>query len=1278
MKNLLYQLQERFEQDKEKMKKSFQSAIEAISSIFYNYSIKDIASLIFISNIWLPNIASPVKHQFLTAIFATLTPKHFSSKNKIKTYDDFRALLKKVNEFIPYFPSLEDFIPEPDWGDVKFHHNGRNYKIFYGNELSNVYEYLTLFQMLYMPYDDKYRQHALRSPKIELEYCLSLQENIINGISTQPESDKLDISPGNCEIPPESFWENAKLFYWKFKPERYTTNGFLDSYTINLGQYPKESLSFDVFGEKVFAGSLVDAFFIKHKSRYFPVLPRRYSAILFDKWSQIFDEYHDKVESDLDTYQIRLGAQLYKYVNSRVSASNVFPLASAITKKGKPHSVVFPTVFITKNKLVMLYLTQPTTSSTMTEEELKSLTSKFKKALKLASSQPTTLALHLDRQNVQFRHEIKKNILRPELIVLVPQVSTNIKPFSVPKFLPGRVMFLDSFLGIIDELESNEMFSDFLEYLNEIEGRTQSLLSPLDKFGSFKDTYGILIGGAIEPDYISLDPHWGTGFRYKSLSEFWKIYPCVNFFDHPRAWKVKRETPTRTRLQSRGYFGFAIHCRIDQIDIFMTAPFSRMKYQQGNLSNLMMECLEDSLSQRQSIFKSHSYFRNFNRFHVNFFPITVVANNEIFHHLHHLCNIETYWKSDIISPAHGEYTIRVVFDDNAISRAFDGAVDCSLEVDILIETIKQLDTVCHDSNLDKIIQDLEKTKSGKPRFKIFAVRKEVSFPEFVKAAEPEPYHFKKAKKRIAELAKQNNVAKGSYVLEEAKQVINILRDAVVSEINTNVLNYDFRDTIPFLLTRIDALNADYERHRHLVEHGMQHDIDYQPHEKYAEKHSDYLKNHKNYRYLIEKYVQLEPNGKKKFDKEIFQYLIALIDWLHVLYSASDNIHYGIMTAGMKIDSEYLIEVIYDDDMQLKEDMFSNEMAKLDLGLIGNPADRVSSPRPIEEYLKELDNAAVKDLGFGFISMISILHILSLWPVYLKGTEEKTSYSATFDEIQNVCLINLKDISLMEIKQTLDFLTLKRRDVIRIVGQEEPCLDLPVWEYRKRCGRYSIKPLIQIGERFYWGPYSTKRTGGVWSGMLSNAMLPVELRAPTIHKVQRAEKKLVEDALVDKCFEIMIRFTPYVKKNLKLYNLNPKGIHPSSLGDYDILSYYSEKNIMFNIECKDILPPFCLKDAKRLREKIFGIPLKSEGQFRQINKRKDYLITHAFDIAEDLKWPLDANDRPEILTIYISRRSYWWTSFPPKGIEASFVRIDMLSEFMQNIIKGEGGTGQAKR
>ena len=107
----------------------FDSSVKAISKVFSKYSIQDVVISLFASNLWLPNIASPIKHQLLLSIFATLKPEEYSNSKVITSYDDFKNFLQEIYSLLPSFEMLEDFVPEADWGNVKFYHEERIFKI---------------------------------------------------------------------------------------------------------------------------------------------------------------------------------------------------------------------------------------------------------------------------------------------------------------------------------------------------------------------------------------------------------------------------------------------------------------------------------------------------------------------------------------------------------------------------------------------------------------------------------------------------------------------------------------------------------------------------------------------------------------------------------------------------------------------------------------------------------------------------------------------------------------------------------------------------------------------------------------------------------------------------------------------------------------------------------------------------------------------------------------------------------------------------------------------
>jgi hypothetical protein len=1164
---------------------------------------------------------------------------------------------------------LEDYIPEPDWGDVKFYHNKRPYKIFYGQELSNVYDYLMLFQMLYLPFDNEYKILTGRSPTKELAFCLLLQDKIISGIKSQIKFEELSgLSPGHIEIPSFDFWESALKFYSQFDVRQLSDETIIKTYSIEMGALPQEQLDCGKFRDLVHSGKVLPKYFVVYEEQYLPILPRRYSAILFDSWGRIFEKYHDKVGQGGISYSLSLSAEVHNYIKARLNCNFLEPAVSAVTPEGHPHKVLFSSVFISKNRLILVYTANPLYSVEKTEEELRKISDDLKEAIELVSKSPHTLALHVERQNVQFQSKTEERSLSPELIVIIPQTDTAVGSLKIPVTFPGKIMFMDQFLGIMDELDNPEMFSSFLEYWEEYGEKTWNLfIAPLDIFGSFKDSFGVLLEGAVDYDMVSIDPHWGSNMRYKTLSEFWNIYPEVHFFDHPRSWRLKKETETRVRLESRGYFGCALYCKVGLTHVFINAPFDKMTYEQGLLSNLLMECLEDSLSINIPTIMKHCYFQYGCQFQVLFFPVSLITSNKGFDHLKHFIPCEDYWRTDSQMILPGIVGIRVVFNDKRLIEAFETVEDRSIEVNLLSEILKRLDDLSPDEHLPQLLELFEVQKQGKPRFKVIKANKKVSFPEFVNPHKPQPVHFKKAKKRISELAKQQGFNEGQYSLEDAKVRIDAIKKSIIEEIDTEVSKYDFKLSIPFLLTRNDALMDHHERSMFHIEKSLEHDVDLNRTESYSRDETAYTGMHKNYRYLIEKFVQLHPKGTKRIDVENFQYLIALIDWLHVLYSASDALWYGLDPAlGMKVNDQFLVEVVYADGFSQKEKLFAQERAKEKLGIGINKGDDVSSPRSLRDFIGSLDVTFKEDFGFTFSNMISLLQVLSSWASINPQCEIAAYYAADEDEIRKTCSKSVEGFDQEQANIILRFLTLRGEDVIRILGQEEVCNDIPVWEHRKRFSRYNLRPLIFIDGKYYWGPYSTRRSGIIWSGNLSYGCLPTDLESPKIQKQIDYEKQLIEKALENKAYEIVRRFTTHVISKCILHDRDHLGGHPIDLGDYDVLAFHAEKNVVLNIECKDNLPPFCLKDAIRLKRRIFGEGNEDEGQFKQINRRKDYLSGNIHKIANGLNWPIDVRNPPRIVTIYLTRNTYWWTRFPPKDTDVEFLQTVQLSTFIEKL------------
>lgn len=218
-----------------------------------------------------------------------------------------------------------------------------------------------------------------------------------------------------------------------------------------------------------------------------------------------------------------MGKQLHQYIINRTEA-DILPFVTAITPEDKPHEISFSSVFISKDKLVLLHLLPPLTSSEEIERKLIEVSPKLQRAIELIEVPPITLGLFFKQQKVKIQNSKNESKLIPELLTVIPQTSTSIGSVKIPNELPGRLIFLDQLLGILDELKHITMFAEFLKYWDDVKHQISPIFSPLDILASFESSKGVLVDGAIVPTFISLYPHWGTNVRYRSLSQFWSNF----------------------------------------------------------------------------------------------------------------------------------------------------------------------------------------------------------------------------------------------------------------------------------------------------------------------------------------------------------------------------------------------------------------------------------------------------------------------------------------------------------------------------------------------------------------------------------------------------------------------------------------------------------------------------------------------------------------------------------------------------------------------------------
>lgn len=85
--------------------------------ILAEYSLDDLARSFFVLNMWLPNVGSPIKVEYLYTALECCAGS-LSKDNKIHSYDEFKQLSQSLLQTLPSFSMLEDYAPEADWGEI--------------------------------------------------------------------------------------------------------------------------------------------------------------------------------------------------------------------------------------------------------------------------------------------------------------------------------------------------------------------------------------------------------------------------------------------------------------------------------------------------------------------------------------------------------------------------------------------------------------------------------------------------------------------------------------------------------------------------------------------------------------------------------------------------------------------------------------------------------------------------------------------------------------------------------------------------------------------------------------------------------------------------------------------------------------------------------------------------------------------------------------------------------------------------------------------------------
>ena len=1205
-----------------------------LAKIFLSYNPHDVLISLSSSDLWLPNIGSQVKHILAFSVFVSLNPLQFATDNRIENYSSLIEFLGKVHSALPDFAMLEDYVPETDWGEIKIPFDNDVFSIFYGGSLERIPDYIDAFRLAHS---------AAPAPLRDVQLSIRLQDFIISKIDRSIVGDPSKAAPGHIELPSEQFWRDCRAALLAAAEEPSWAEISADL-IARLGSLTHPA-THSQFADMIMAGRLPPAIMIEIDLRRYPLSLRSAVAVVIDYWSA--PGRPNAADADVTT-------SLGTFLRRRFGGEKMFAEPFFLSSSKRELHYRFAAL-IHEGEDCHLIVTIP-------ESEVDSLNS-LDTDLHDFFAQKVEWGLRPEHQHriAQLRDQ-NNRILQPatiNVIVVIVTSGTALRWVPRPKIV-AKFLLLPDFVTIFDSLTDFAELWRFWSYLDSISTLAGPSLTGLaDLFATFRDSHATPVEGAITPTMIFFDPHWGSNWRFKELASYWSNAPTR--LPDSSCWLAESLTEGVKRLISKASLTLACSTTIGTsiVQFVFDASNQELDSLNGRLLELLVQCLSESLYLRRSalqglqIFERRQIVTDCRADSDNLASETLAAENlsgPLF----------TQWR--LLSQDNS--TLRLSLSINLAytqARLVD-AVDASFESQCVREWIQGVAAFLGDTVPIHTL-DLAKMDDGSPRYSLTVLPRTIDAPEMARAKLPEPTQYKIARRELAKVFQSLGTEPGRYELAAAKATIDPARDEFRKHIHDAIGSLELHSLLTYCIQQHDALILEYIRTMHRIQHSLTHQVSFDRSDAAAEALDSFTTNARNYRYLIEACLSMPNDGKEHATHDRVIELIAEIDWLLVLHNASDVLHNDIEVAGVELDSNFVPNIFYSADRDQIEQKFGREAAGNMLGVDLDAADAVCSPKS-NATQQGLDNAFLADAGFSFTHLIHTLTALSRWQAIRGETELHLNYQASKNEIVAALSATSSELDQEGAHRLVDFLTLNPKGIRRLIGKPADEGDVPVWEHNKRADRYTIKPLVPKDEGILiWGAAAAERALGIWTRSISNGYLPADFPWAHVQTAVRAIKAGLEKQLEVQAADICSRFATFVVDGLDFRRRFPK-LKFDDVGDFDVLAYWPESNSWLIVECKYNQPPFCIKDARRLRERIFGVA-PDRGQFSKIDRRRQFLTLNSDRMRDALGWPASHVSEMSTYEAYASRDIYWWMRNPPYPVSAEFVRIDGLDGWLQS-------------
>jgi hypothetical protein len=238
------------------------------------YRADDVFVSLCVSDLWLPNISSQVKHALAWVVALSMPASAFAGAITIKSYSDFKCFIEALYATLPGFPSLEDYVPETDWGEIRCVSKGVSLRTFYGGAVERISDFITAFHLV----------SGNNAQAIEdMHLAVLAQDQLLVGVAKAIVGVADDIEPGHVETPSEEFWRQCRETILALS----TRSDFVGASTgliLKLGAVPIPDRMSD-FADAVMTGSAMPGFLVEIGDRRYPLALRNAAAAVIQHWA---------------------------------------------------------------------------------------------------------------------------------------------------------------------------------------------------------------------------------------------------------------------------------------------------------------------------------------------------------------------------------------------------------------------------------------------------------------------------------------------------------------------------------------------------------------------------------------------------------------------------------------------------------------------------------------------------------------------------------------------------------------------------------------------------------------------------------------------------------------------------------------------------------------------------------------------------------------------------------------------------------------------------------